>query len=46
MISTDVKANKNNKKQDVLSKIEIQYKRGMRFSFDSGWYSIHFDIFR
>ena len=38
MISTDVKANKNNKKQDVLSKIEIQYKRGMRFSFDSGWF--------
>ena len=27
------------------SKLEIQSKKGMYFSFDFGWYSIHFDIF-
>ena len=54
MTSADVKANKNNKKtkdlalsynffQDVPLKLEIQYERGMYFSFDFGWYSIHFD---
>ena len=54
MRSTDVKANKNKKKikdlalsykflQDVPSKLEMQYERGMYFSFDFGWYSIHFD---
>ena len=59
MISADVKANKNNKKQKiwgvyltsfykmyVQSKHEIQYKRGMYFSSDFSWYSIHFDIVR
>ena len=57
MISADVKANKNNKQikdlalpykflNDVTSKLEIQYERGMYFSFDFGWYSVHFDIVR
>ena len=57
MTSADVKANKNNKQikdlalshkflNDVTSKLEIQYERGMHFSFDFGWYSIHFDIVR
>ena len=32
--------------QDAPSKLEMQYKRGMYFSFDLGWYSIHFDIVR
>ena len=34
-------------KWDVLcSKLEIQNKRGMSFSSDFCWYSIHFDIVR
>ena len=55
MISADVKANKTNKKQDLvalsykllwdIAKPKIQYEKGMYyFSFDFGWYSIHFDI--
>ena len=55
MTSADVKANKNNKQikdlalshkflNDVTSKLEIQYERGMYFSFDFSWCSIHFDI--
>ena len=27
-------------------KLKIQCKKGMYFSFDFGWYSIHFDIIR
>ena len=31
-------------KKYLPSKLEIQYERGMYFSIDFGWYSIHFDI--
>ena len=54
MLSVDVKANKNNKRRsgslshnfllEVPSKLEIQCKKGVHFSFDFGWYSIHLDI--
>ena len=30
--------------KDVPSKFEIQYEKGKYFSFDFGWYAIHFDI--
>ena len=30
--------------EEVPSKLEIQLKKGMYFSFKFGWYSIHFDI--
>ena len=30
--------------KDACSKLEIKYKRGIYFSFDFGWYSVHFDI--
>ena len=51
MISADVKANKNNKQikdlalpykflNDVTLKLEIQYERGMYFSFDF-WLVFH-----
>ena len=29
--------------QEVPSKLEIQCKKGMYFSFDFGWYSVHLD---
>ena len=27
----------------IPSKLEIQYKRGMYFSFGFGWYTVYFD---
>ena len=32
--------------QEVPSKLEIQCKKGMCFSLDFGWYSIHLDTVR
>ena len=55
MVSAD-EANKNNKKQkiwwlhltkfckEVPSELKILHKKGMYFSIDFGWYSIHFYI--
>ena len=31
---------------EVPSKLEMQCKKGVCFSLDFGWYSIHFDIVR
>ena len=58
MISADGKANVKQQEindlaavsykflQEVPSKLEIQCKKGIYFSFDLGWYSIHLDIVR
>ena len=57
MISADVKANKNNKEikdlvavsyklLEVPSKLEIQYKKGMYFSFDFGQCLIQYCLLR
>ena len=48
MKSADVKANiKQQETKDLVavsSKLKIQCKKGVHFSFVFGWYSIHFDI--
>ena len=55
MVSANVKA--DIKKQEIKylvayltnvykNYLEIQYKKGLYFSFNFGWYSIHLDIVR
>ena len=56
MISADVKSNIKQKDikdavaasykllQEVPSKLQIQCKKGIYFSFDFGWYSINLDF--
>ena len=56
MISADVKANIKQQEikdlvnisykfsKEVLSKLEMQCKKGVHFSFVFAWYSMHLDI--
>ena len=51
MMSADVKANIKQEirssglfYKEVPSKLEIQYKKQMYFSFDFGWYSVRLGI--
>ena len=55
MISADVKSNIKQEIKDLVaatykllqevpSKLQIQYKKGVHFSFDFGWYSIQLYI--
>ena len=49
-MTSDVKANLNNNRsggsilKEVPSRIEIHCNKGMYFSFEFDWYSIHLDI--